>query len=102
MNLAECIQTTRKAHELLRSRTPGTRPDEQSSTAYQTVKKGLDELWAAAQQRPDNKRISSAIGRLVIDAEYFAGLNDSEGYGDASEVWQQYAYLEKTVGSIVE
>jgi hypothetical protein len=36
---------------------------------------------------------------LVIDAEYFAGLNDSEAYGDACEVWQQYAYLEKTVGS---
>src|SRR5690348_7461355 len=92
MNLSECIQITREAHESLRSRTPGTRPDEQSSTAYQTVKKGLDELWAAAQQRPDKKQICNAIGRLTIDAEYFAGLNDNEGYRDASEVWQQYSY----------
>jgi hypothetical protein len=99
MNLTESIQTTRKSHELLRSRTAGTRPDEQSSIAYQTVKKGLDELWEAAQKHPHKKQICSAIGRLIIDAEYFAGLNDSEGYGDASEVWQQYAYLEKTVGS---
>jgi hypothetical protein len=99
MNLTESIQITRNAHGLLRSRTPGTRLDEQSSAAYQKVKKGLDELWAAAQQRSDKKQICSAIGRLTIDAEYFAGLNDSEGFRDASEVWQLYIHLEKTVGS---
>jgi hypothetical protein len=61
MNLTECIQITRKAHELLRSRTGGTRPDEQSSTAYQTVKKGLAELWAAAQERPEKKQMCSNL-----------------------------------------
>jgi hypothetical protein len=99
MNLTECIQISRNAHELLRSRTAGSRPDQQGSTAYLTVKKGLDELWAAAQHRPDSKQIRSAIGRLIIDAEYFAGLNDSEGFRDASDVWQQYGYLEETIGS---
>ena len=99
MNLTEYIQITRTAHELLRSRAPGTCLDDRSSTAYQTVKKGLDELWAAAQQRPDNKQICGAIRRLTIDAEYFAGLNDSQGFRDASDVWQQYGYLQKTVGS---
>jgi hypothetical protein len=100
MNLTECIRVTRNAHELLRSRAPTTRPDEKSSTAYQTVKKGLDKLWEAAQQSADNKQICNVIGRLTIDAEYFAGLNDSEGFRDASEVWQQYIYLEKAVGSV--
>jgi uncharacterized protein (DUF3084 family) len=99
MNLTECIRVTRNAHELLRSRTLGTRPDEQSSTAYQIVKKGLDKLWAAAQQRADNQQICNVIGGLTIDAECFAGLNDSEGFRDASDVWQQYGYLEETIGS---
>ncbi len=98
MNLHETIQITRDAHELLRSRTPGTRPDEPSSFAYQKVKKGLDELWAAAQQLLATKETRSRIGRLMIDAEYFAGLNDSEGFRDASEVWQQYTFLQETFG----
>ena len=99
MNLTQCIHTARNAHELLRSRTPGARPDEPGATAYQAVKTGLNQMWEAAQQRADKKQICSAIGRLTIDAEYFAGFNDSEGFRDASEVWQEYSYLEKTLGS---
>ena len=99
MNLTECIQLTRKAHESLRSRTAGTRPDEQSSAAYRALKAGLDELWAAAQRHPDAKEIRNAIGKLTIDAEYFAGLNEGEGFRDAAEVWQRYNYLEETIGS---
>src|SRR4051794_15353177 len=98
MNLTECIQMTRKAHESLRSRTAGTLPDERSSSAYRRLKKGLDELWAAAQEHLDAQELRDAIAKLTIDAEYFAGLNDGEGFRDAAEVWQQYDYLDKTIG----
>ena len=100
MNVTESIQMARKTHELLRSRVAGTPPDEQSAAAYRALKTALDELWAAAQPHPDMKQIRGAIGMLTIDAEYFAGLNDGEGFRDAAEAWQQYSYLEHTLGSV--
>ena len=98
MNVNECIEMARKAHERLRARTAGIRPDERSSAVYNSLKSALDEIWAAAEQRPDMKQIRSAIEKLTSDAEFFAGLNDSEGFRDAAEVWQQYAYLKHAVG----
>jgi hypothetical protein len=97
MSLTDCIQATRQAHELLRRRAAGTRPDEQCSAAYRTVKSGLDELWTAAQQHLAMQQLQAAIEKLTVDAQYFAGLSDSEGFRDAAEVWQQYAYLEGTM-----
>ena len=99
MNLTETIRTAREAHEVLRSRTAGTRPDEKSSAAYRAVKTALEELWTAAQQHPDSKQVRGAIGRLTVDAEYFAGLNDGEGFREATEVWQRSTFLQQTVGA---
>ena len=79
MKSAECIQTARKAHEVLRSRVAGTRPDDQSSAAYRALKAALDELWTAAEEHSETKQIRGIIGKLTVDAEYFAGLNDGEG-----------------------
>ena len=98
MSLSKSIKTARGAHQLLRSRVAGTRPDEQSSAAYRTLKAALDELWAAADDYPETQQIRQAVGRLTIDAEYFAGLNDGEGFRDSAEVWQQYSNLEHLVG----
>jgi hypothetical protein len=98
MKSAECIQTARKAHVVLRSRAAGTRSDDQSYAAYRTLKTALDELWAAAEQHRETKQIRKAIGKLTVDAEFFAGLNDGEGFRDATEVWQQYTYLEHAIG----
>ena len=97
MDLSKPLETARQSHELLRSRGAGTSPDEQSS-AYRALKNAFDELWVATQQRPDVKEIHRAIGRLITDAEYFAGLNDAEGFRDPAEVWQQYGYLAQAVG----
>ena len=93
MHITECVETARKAHQSLRSRTPGARPDEQSAAAYKAFKTAVNQLWIVTQQYPDAQQIRSSIWKLTIDAEFFAGLNDSEGFRHAAEVWQQYTYL---------
>jgi hypothetical protein len=93
MKSAECIQTARKAHEALRSRAAGARPNEESSTAYRALKAALDELWTDAERHTEAEQIRRVIGQLTIDAEYFAGMNEGEGFHDATEVWRQYNYL---------
>jgi hypothetical protein len=97
VNITECIEKARKAHVALRSRAGGTCPDEQSSLAYKTFKTAVNQLWAETPQLPNARDIRSSLWRLTIDAEFFAGLNDSEGFRDATEVWQQYTYLKQAV-----
>jgi hypothetical protein len=100
MKVTEFVETARKAHETLRARVAGTRPDDRSSAAYKTLKSALDRLLAAVQQRPDVKQIRNAIGKLTTDAEFFAGRNDDEGFRDAADVWQQYDNLKQALDSV--
>lgn len=99
MKITEYIDTARSAHVTLRLQTEGNRPDENSSVAYKTFKTAVDQLWTETSGHPNSQPIRTSLSRLTVDAEFFAGLNDSEGFYDAAEVWREYEYLKQTIAS---
>ncbi len=99
MNIPEAIQTARKAHQHLRGRPAGVPPEQKSNAVYASLKAALDELWTAAERHRDAKQIRRAVVQLTVDAEFFAGLSDTEGFRDPAEVWQQYSYIEQAMDS---
>ena len=48
---------------------------------------------------PDAQEIRRALTRLTADAEFCAGLSDTEGFRNPSEIWQQYDYIEQAMAS---
>ena len=95
MNHASPFAVARVAHERLRRRVAGLRPDEKSTKDYSIIKTTLDGLWRVAVRFPDAAQIRQVIDRLRADAEYVAGLTDTEGFRAADEVSQQYSRLEQ-------
>ena len=47
-------------------------------------------------------RVRRAIRLLTVDAEYYAGLNDAEGFRDPSEAWGQYELLLRAFAGVGE
>jgi hypothetical protein len=68
-----------------------------SPAAYKAFKTAMNRWWVVTPQYPDAQPIRSCIWKLTIDAEFFAVLNDSEGFCDGIEMWQQYAYLRQAI-----
>jgi hypothetical protein len=98
MRLADQIRMARQAHEELRASPPARRSLAEKADRYRAVKAVLDRLWEAAD-RPEGTasaaEVRRAIRRLTVDAEYYAGLNDAEGFRDSAEVSGQYDLLER-------
>jgi hypothetical protein len=99
MNVVESVHAARSAHERLRGRPGGASPDPQSSAAFVSFKAALDQLWSAAERHRDAQEIRRALTRLTADAEFCAGLSDTEGFRNPSEIWQQYDYIEQAMAS---
>jgi hypothetical protein len=99
MNLMRRIREAKQAHQALRAEPATARNLAEKATIFKPLKALLDELWVATQTLPAQDRsvkaLHTAIRHLIIDAEYFAGQNDAEGFRDPSEVWAQYALLER-------
>jgi hypothetical protein len=94
MNHVSPFAVARVTHERLRRRIAGSRPDERSTRDYNVIKTTLDGLWRVAVRFPDAAQIRQVIDRLRADAEYVAGLTDTEGFPAADEVSRHYSRLE--------
>lgn len=94
------IHRARRAHEVLRSERPTAANLPAKAEVYRGMKEVFDELWAAAGEGvvADPVEVRRVIRLLTADAEYFAGLNDSEGFRDPTEAWSQYELLERAFG----
>jgi len=98
VSLTDRIRAARQAHEALRAEPPHSANLPAKAKVYQDVKALLDELRAAATGpgvAGDLVDIRRAIRLLALDAEYHAGLNDSEGFRNPAEAWGQYELLER-------
>jgi hypothetical protein len=95
MNHTSPFVVARVAHERLRRRVAGARPDEKSTRDYSIIKTTLDGLWRVAVRFPDMAQTRQIIDGLRVDAEYVAGLTDTEGFRTADEVSLQYSRLEQ-------
>jgi hypothetical protein len=100
MGLLDQIRAARKAHKELQSSPPARATLAQKADQYRAVKMVFDQLWEKADglgaPATDVRR---AVRRLTIDAEYFAGLSDAEGFRDPAELWAEYDLLERAVAS---
>jgi hypothetical protein len=96
VSLLDQVRAARQAHEALRSSLPAPGNLDEKAGLYRAVKSALAELWGAAD-RPGAPaaEVRRAVRRLTVDAEYYAGLTDGEGYRDPSEVWGAYDWLER-------
>jgi hypothetical protein len=95
MSVITRIKEARRAHEALRFEPARSANLDEKAPLYRRVKAVLDELWSAAGLSGSVDVLRTAIRRLIVDAEYFAGLTDGEGFRDATEVWDQYELLER-------
>jgi hypothetical protein len=95
MSIITRIREARRAHESLRAVPARTANLDEKAPLYQRVKAVMDELWSAAPPDRSGNILRTAIRRLTVDAEYFAGLTDGEGFRDPAEVWTQYDLLER-------
>jgi hypothetical protein len=98
MGLLDPIRVARQTHDALRSSLPSRTNLAEKADLYRTVKSVLDDLWKATD-RPGTAtsatEVRRAVRRLTVDAEYHAGLNNSEGFRDAAEASGQYDLLER-------
>jgi hypothetical protein len=92
------IRRAQRAHEVLRSERPTAANLPAKAEGYQGMKELFDELWAAAGEAAHPVEVRRVIRLLTVDAEYFAGLSDSEGFRDPTEAWSQYELLERAFG----
>ena len=102
MAVRDQIRAARQAHEVLRSSPPVRANLAEKAELYRTVKAVLDDVWADAD-RPGAApaaEVRRAVRLLTVDAEYYAGLNDSEGFRDPAEAWEQYELLERACGGV--
>ena len=104
MNYRGAIETARVLHSDLHS-CPRTAESLAERTAlYKTVKKKLDSLAAfageSAGQEPEAVR--ATVRRLILDAEYHAGLSGEKTPGGLDQVARQYEALEAACGSLTE
>jgi hypothetical protein len=103
MSLREQIRTARQAHEELRSSPPARTNLDAKADRYRAVKSVLDQLWEAADRpgaAPLAAEVRRAIRLLTVDAEYYAGMNDAEGFRDAAEASGQYDWLERVFADV--
>jgi hypothetical protein len=98
MSLLDDVRMARQAHEALRSSPPSSATLAQKAERYRAVKAVLDKLWEAAE-RPGAPvpaaDVRRSLRRLTVDAEYYAGLSDAEGFRDPAEAIAQYDLLER-------
>jgi hypothetical protein len=98
MSLLNQVQAARQAHQALRSTPPAPANLDEKAGLYRAVQSALDDLWGAAD-RPGAAgpaaEVRRAIRQLTVDAEYYAGLTDGEGFRDPAEVWGKYEWLER-------
>jgi len=98
MGVLDQIRAARQAHEALRSSPPARTNLAEKADLYRGVKVVLDDLWRAADLPGANASVAEirrAVRLLTIDSEYYAGLNDAEGFRDPAEVWGQYELLQR-------
>ena len=94
MSVVTRINEAKRDHEALRAEPAASGNLAEKALLCKRVKVLMDELWLATPQASSGKALRSAIRRLTIDAEYFAGLTDGEGFRDPAELWVQYELLE--------
>ena len=97
MNHTSPFVVARVAHERLRRRVAGSPPDEKSNRDYGILKTTLDGLWRVAVHFPNVAHSRQTIDRLSSDAEYVAGLTDTQGFRDADEMSLYYSRLEQAL-----
>jgi hypothetical protein len=62
------------------------------------VRTALEELWGAADGpgvAEPAAEVRRAVRRLTVDADFYAGLTNGEGYRDPAEAWATYEWLER-------
>ena len=105
MSVVVDIRAARRAHDSLRSCPPDAANLAHKADLYRVVKPVLDVLWTETD-RPDAalpaSEVRRAIRLLTVDAEYYAGLNDAEGFRDPSEAWGQYELLLRAFAGVGE
>ena len=98
MGILKRIVAAHQSHVTLRSSLPSRTNLAEKADLYRTIKAVLDELWEAAEGPGTSASITDvrrAVRLLTVDAEYYAGLNDSEGTRDPAEAWGQYDLLKR-------
>ena len=91
------IRAARRAHQILREESPNAANITSKAAVYREVKDLLDELGVLEQGQVEPE-VGRAIRLLALDAEYYAGLSDTEGFRDSADAWTQYELLERTFG----
>jgi hypothetical protein len=95
MNHTSPFVVARVAHERLRRRAVHSSSDEKTTRDYGIIKTTLDGLWRVAARFPDTAHIRQIISGLRVDAEYVAGLTDTQGFHATDEVSLQYLRLDQ-------
>ena len=95
--MVDRIRAARRAHEALRAQPPSVANLQSKAEVYRDMTTLFNELWAAADRSDvaEAAEVHRAIRLLTLDAEYHAGLNDSEGVRDVGEARKQYDLLER-------
>jgi hypothetical protein len=89
------LRAARRAHEALRAVPPSAENLAEKAALYRAVKAVLD----AAQEETDGGDLRRACLLLSIDAAFYAGFSDAEGFREARDAWAQYDELERAAAN---
>jgi len=95
MSLRDQIVQARASHGWLRQGLNKRDAGHETLSHLHTIRTSLEAAWPASKEHGQGPHIRQAIRRLRADAEFHAGVGETEVFRDAELVWKEYDFLEQ-------
>jgi hypothetical protein len=88
-NLRDDLNSAAQAHRQLRAR--------HTADLLAKAQQMNSILPVLERVRVESPRVGGLAARILVDAEFYAGRSDAEGFRDSEELWDAYEEVRKAV-----